>query len=384
MQIEKHFHFIIPVWGEEYTKLFTDICLPMLMIPGNLGNTPLNENDKYIIVTTWEDSKKIKASLAYEQLQKLMPVKFILIDGLTDLGNVHRAMSYCYAAAMQENDVIPEKTYYVFLTPDSFWSEGTFMRLRELKEHNFKIAMAMGLRVKAEPMTGDILNLLYKNNGKPLSLPTNELIQLVFKHMHPMTRAFDLFSKEGFLNEWPSNLYWIDHNENQLIAHCFHMHPLMVQAPKGKVSIGTTIDGEFIKNLKYPLDSFYIFQDNHFGIDLTSSERNWGIPLKQPSLNKILEFSMRYTNNYHKHFFKHQIKIANQPIIDPALATLISRIVSIILKFNNNIVYTSVSKSYYLLDKLLHRMIPKVFKNILQRTKRKILGVVLSNINHTN
>src|SRR5579871_3959663 len=101
----KHFHFIVPVWGETFTQLFTTICLPLLMTVGALRNLPTNESDQFVIVTTWHDCTMIRASIAYQQLQKLMKIKFILIDGLIHLENSYVAMSHCYSLAMREQDV---------------------------------------------------------------------------------------------------------------------------------------------------------------------------------------------------------------------------------------------------------------------------------------
>lgn len=372
MDTKTHFHFIVPVWSEEYTKLFCDACLPMLMIPGNLGYIPLNEHDKFVIVTTWNDCQTIKASTAYEQLRKIIHVKFILIDGLIDLDDTYNSMSYCYAIAMRENDVLPNQTYFVFLTADSFWSENTFKRLLEVKAKGYKVAMALGIRVKSKPVLEFITNFLQKNTH-PISLPTKDLINVAMKHLHPLTCAFDLLSTNGFLNNWPSNLYWIDYKENQIIAHCFHMHPLMVRAPNKTVPIGTTIDAEFIKNLKYSLKDFHIFQDSYFAIDLTSDKRSHDCEnLKKPSPNKILEFSIRHTNDFHMHFFKHQINISSQKNIDPNLNKLISKTVEHILDFHKKNVYIFFEKQHYRMSKIVKALIPVKVKRAVLITKKII------------
>ena len=33
-------HFIVPVWGVDYTRCFTELCLPTLLAPGNIPALP--------------------------------------------------------------------------------------------------------------------------------------------------------------------------------------------------------------------------------------------------------------------------------------------------------------------------------------------------------
>lgn len=327
----KHFHLIVPVWGKTYTELFTDVCLPMLLTPGNLGVFDQSNGDQFVIVTTWADKLVIEGSASYELLRKMLRVEFVLIDGIINIGNSHTAMSECYAMAMQRECVISGDTYFVFLTPDSFWPDGTFRELVALSRQNIRVVMAGGLRLNSESMLAILKKKIQQSPLNP-AIPIDELTRLALANLHQLSDSFNLLSKKGFLNCWPSHMYWINERDRQLIAHCFHLHPLMILAPQSEIKIGTTIDGEFLNNLPYRLDQYHVLINDFIAFELTPADRNWGQPLDTPILSSIVKFALLHANSRHWHFFGQQITLNVSPDnpIDPSLAQLISQFVDII------------------------------------------------------
>jgi hypothetical protein len=360
----KHFHLIVPVWGATYTELFTDICLPMLLTPGNLGALGKRPGDQFVIMTTWEDYLAIQDSVSFDRLKKIIPVEFVLVDGLVDLGNSHKAMSECYAMAMRREEVVPGETSFVFLTPDSFWPDGTFKRLVELADQNFKVVMAGGLRVNSESMSAILRERIARSpDNSTILLP--ELIRLAFANIHQLSTAFNMLSKTGFLNMWPSHMYWINERDQQFVAHCFHLHPLLVLAPKSETDIGTTIDGEFLNNLHYSLDCYHVIQEEFVAIELTPAERNWGQRLTPPSLIQMIRFSLLHANSRHWHFFGKRIVLNGSPgmPINPAIAGLADKVVKRIEK-NKQLALIIQSLR-------LHRAVPSVERRL--GTAKKLL-----------
>lgn len=330
MPSTKHFHFVVPVWGNSYTELFADICLPLLMTSGNLGAVKDEENNLFVIVTTYADANYLSAHPSITRLREFIEVEFRLIDGLTNTENSHTAMSDCYANAMHSPRVIPGETYFVFLTPDSFWSENTFQRLKTLANEGFSVAMVMGLRTNLESIV-PVLKRLIKDLSDNPAIPIASLVSMALRHLHQMSKAHDWLSGSGFLNVWTSHIYWWGGGD-RLIARCFHMHPLMVQSKAGVFRIGDTIDGQFLDKLNYPLDKYYIARDNNdfLGVELSSSDRSWGHPLSQPSAWMAALFGLWHANSLHWHFFSHQIVYigdnhATNPL-DPSVINLVEQV----------------------------------------------------------
>jgi hypothetical protein len=357
MTSSKHFHLIVPVWGKAFTSLFTDICLPMLMTPGNLYALGKQPRDRFVIATTWEDRLSIQATESFKRLQSIMNVHFILVDGLVNFAITHDAMSGCYAMAMKDKTVIPGETYFVFLTPDSFWPDGTFQRLGELVDQDFKVVMAGGLRVKSEAMSAILRQRIHRSPENP-AVPLTELIHLALANLHQLSDAFNILSRTGFLNIWPSHIYWINNRDNQLVAHCFHLHPLLVLAPNSEVSIGTTIDGDFIDNLRYPLNQFHVIQEDFVAIELTPSARNWGQPLSPPLIRDIVRFSLRHANRRHWYFFGKRILLNGNPEtpIDPDLTSLVDEFVRRLSKYKRRALIINIFALNRIITAVEYRM----------------------------
>jgi hypothetical protein len=332
MNKKKLFHLIVPVWGSAYSKIFTDICLPLLMMPENLGMIGRHRGDQFVIVTTLNDYCVMKQTVSFSRLERLIQVEIVLIDGRIELNNSHKAMSECYSLAMNREEVTPGETCFVFLTPDSFWPNGTFRRLIELVDSDFKVVMAAGVRVNLEK-TAEILKERISQLSENQAISMTELNCLILENIHQLSKAHDIFSGDGFLNDWPSHIYWIDAVNKQLIAHCFHLHPLLVVAPSTNPLISNTIDGDFLENLQYPLSKYYVMQDM-VGIELSPSERNWGRPLTYPDQEKISNFTKYHVNSRHWHFFGKRIVLsANlKESINPNVEIKINSFVKIIEK----------------------------------------------------
>lgn len=303
---QSHFMFVVPVWGEQYTELFCEVCLPLILTDNNLGFFRGDSTAKFVIATTFKDSATLRRSSAFQALEQIMTVRLILIDGLVDLRNPHGAMSDCYRFAMELPEVMPSKTSFIFLTPDSFWSDGSFRRLYELKQDGYKVVMVLGLRVCLEKARPALMNIIRQRRN--LRSDAETLVRLALQNLHPMSKAHNWFSDAGFLNVWPSHIYWMLGKES-LMAHGFHLHPLMVRAPRRRVRIGTTIDGEFLARLPYPKRSFYVVQDSNeiTGLELSTETKSWNQPLSCPSLRAVQKFAVFHASPLHWMFFRKRI-----------------------------------------------------------------------------
>ncbi len=304
----KHFHCIVPVWGRQFCEIFTKTCLPFLLSPGNLEAIANVDGSRFVIVTTYADREFLEAEESVALLKKIIPVEYHLVDGFADFGSSHRAMSACYARAMTSPSVVSGETCFIFLTPDSIWSEGAFRRLKELIGQGYCAVMAMGLRTELENISPILQNKISQSTTGGVGIAVDELVALALSNLHSMSKAHNWVSGNRFLNAWPSHLYWWD-KKDSLIAHCFHMHPLAVLSKPGKTDIGDTIDGKYLENLNYPADKYYLVQGNEdfLGVELSPSKRNWDLELGYPSIEKVQEFGFWYATPRHWHFFHHRI-----------------------------------------------------------------------------
>jgi hypothetical protein len=300
------FVFVVPVWGPSFSALFVDVCLPMLLTPGNLGTPLTNQNDRFVIATTLADAAFMRDAPAFRKLEAVIAVEFVIIDGRVKLNNPYVAMSACYAMVVNDPRVVPGSTCFVFLTPDGFWSDGTFARLRSLADDGVNVVAAAGLRVNLEAVSEPLKSWIAAN-PENAAIARSDLIDLVLDNLHQISRANDWMERNSFNNKWPSHVYWIDRIRHQLIGHCFHLHPLLVRAGRPDCTIGDTIDGEYLANLGYSIDTYHVDRGEFVGVELSPTHRKPFGDLGSPSIERVADFARLHCNDMHRHFFRQRI-----------------------------------------------------------------------------
>ncbi|MEQ9518375.1 MAG: hypothetical protein RLN89_02930 [Parvibaculum sp.] len=311
-KLEYKFVFITPVWGVEYMRMFSDVCLPMMLTDGNLNKFRDRSDACFVIVCGGDDFRALKSSEAYRRLCDVVQVEIVLIDGMIDTGRTHSAMTKCYQLGMSIEGVVPGFTNFVFLTPDSFWSDGSFEYAERIMDSGKKALVTVGLRTNREAMIPILNSAIARTKGTAAPFNNREIAGLAIRHLHQLGRAHLWFSK-AFLNSWPSNIYWKVDDE-LLISHNFHMHPLVVRCPKRRrnINIKSTIDGDYLIKVGLTGGNVHVVTDSDalLGIELSPRTRDWGgVELREPRLRSVQWFGLNYANRMHWKFFGQRVVI---------------------------------------------------------------------------
>ena len=326
------FLFMVPVWGQHHRTLFTDVCLPMLLSDGNFGHFRGRKDIRVHVIAPYEDFLEISSSPAGRGLADLVPVTYEILDGLVDLSTPHEAMSKCYKLSMTSQDVVPGYTFFAFLSPDSFWSDGSFQRAEQLCNSDCDGILVCGLRTNYA-INEPLLKIISENHGKA-AIDARDLVSLSLRHLHPMAKAHNWLS-ESFLNDWPSNIYWKT-DDKSMIAHCFHLHPLLVRSPKRKSQFSSTVDDDMIRKFGYSVERIRVVtnSDEMFGVEISPSDRSWGRQLGRPDLRRVQKFSYFHADSVHWNNFRHMIVMKGRGFkaIPSEVSRNIDRVVSKILR----------------------------------------------------
>src|SRR5258708_1046429 len=102
MSVAPPIHFVVPVWGESYVRTFLHYCLPPQLSPHNIPALSGNGGNRYIIYTTPSDQAVMEASELYRALQRIIPVRFELLDLTLFDGEKYQCKSECYRTALQQ------------------------------------------------------------------------------------------------------------------------------------------------------------------------------------------------------------------------------------------------------------------------------------------
>lgn len=302
--------FLIPVWGETYTRCMLEGLLPSLLMPKNLPVLPQQERSLLRIITTTEDADIAKNSPHLQKCNEFLDVEFVLGDHLIDHNNKYLSMSRLYQLGFS----LQGEHYFVYLTPDIFLPNGIVSKLLDYAEEKVKALLIFGIRVVKSRFLPEITQHLAVNAN---TVDTQTLVSKILSNLHPLSHNVDVL-KDCFNNQCPSHLYWI--GKESLISHGFHLHPLMVFQSSSSLlsernkSLNSTIDDkDFLSGFGYkPEDTLVAtnlnqvmaveMSDIHEVVDKDTSKAI----ISRPSIFHILSWSEKYTDNFHWHYVRYR------------------------------------------------------------------------------
>ncbi len=299
------FHFITVVWGDAYTDLFLDVVMPTQLSPGNLGAFA-DKSAIYKIYTTSKDAAKICASDIFHQLKERISVE-VITDDEADLSKGFQVMIDFHNRAIQEADRC--SATLIFLTPDSIWSDGTFLRLWELATAGKRVVLSTGTRLTKETFVPDFLQQFRPHQEYSVTLPPRVLVNAALPHLHPTTKS--LFLNDRCSNSWPSLLYW-HAPDGGILARCFHLHPIMINPLVKGVIPKSSVDDDYIAAVCPNADDFYVIEDSDeiIGFEISSQHHLVGemVP-SEPTALQIAVWAYYFANDRHQEFVNHRILI---------------------------------------------------------------------------
>jgi hypothetical protein len=284
------FHFLTPVWGKDFVTRYVNIFLP-----AQLPNLHNFSGSVYKIITRPEDAAIIRSSDAFKKLSSIMEPQ--LIFGLEDTSNNYRRMSHGYEIGMRG---APSLTPFVFLTPDSIWSLGSFDKLKELLTRGYNAVLVPGFRVTLESFLNDF-------RAYPDGISGRQLCMMAEKHMHNQFRSF--IWGEKFHNIHPAAIYW--RVTGGFVARHFVLHPLMVRAAKPIDAMAHTLDYDMATCIRR--SEIYICTDSDeiFGIDAALKNHcRWSIkpgPVTEEDI--LVWFAGGWPNKFHRWLGEHTLYI---------------------------------------------------------------------------
>lgn len=300
------FHFINVVWGEAYTSLFLDVCLPSQLSAGNLQALHNVEGVVYKIYTTAKDAEIITKHPGYLALSKMVKpeIKVFELSNNYLKANKHTAMNYCHHHAIIEAN--KDNCALIFLSPDTIWGDGSFKNLIELAKEGKRTVMIGAYRTVIETIVPDFMRLYNPDNSIAVSVSSRELVRLFLKHIHLTTKAL-FWEGTGSSTIWPSVIMWPVGNEGILAKH-FHIHPLMVNPLRKDVLPSPTIDGKYISLVCPNAEDVYVVQDTDeiFACELSNANifLEHILPSRSTDIAKIAEWMKYATDDFHRYCFK--------------------------------------------------------------------------------
>jgi hypothetical protein len=290
------FQFLVPLWGEAFTKRYAELFLPA-QLP-NLTGFP---RDVYKIITTPESERVIRNCEAYRDLASMMEVQFLPVGASSDN---YRRMSMAYEIGMQGAG--PD-TSFVFLTPDSVWSLGSFDVLKRLVNSGYRAVMVSGPRANLEGFVPEFLSM-----GGLNGTTAPNLSRLLETHLHRSFQSFMLGQSSH--NTHPAALYWgVD---GGLVARHFVQHPILVRPRKIIRSVEETIDYNVATFV--PRSEVYVCTDSDeiLGVDIGQLDSYQGNVRPGPLTDEhvVSWLQSEWPTRFHKWLGRHTIYFHSKDI----------------------------------------------------------------------
>ncbi|NDV23230.1 radical SAM/SPASM domain-containing protein [Desulfovibrio sp. JC022] len=302
------FHSIIVVFGEEFTDLFANYILPTQLGPGNIEALNAETRSLYIIYTTPQDSKVIKNSPAFAELNKIMDVRIYCVD----LDVIENTGKYHYMVQGHKHAIHKahwEGARVIFLAPDGVFSSSTFRNLYQRTKEGYKAIMIGTMRVVKEDFLPLMKERFFAEDTIEAPIKARDLINLVIKNLHPDTRNAIMGAEKT--NGWPSQLLWEIPGEG-ILSRNFHLHPLMVHPEELSVFHGT-VDDDCVRNICKNIEEVYITRDSDemTGFDL-SRKKVRTIELNDPfNIGYTAAWAKDHADEFHWQYFEHEIRFHN-------------------------------------------------------------------------
>ena len=254
------------------------------------------------------------AHASFQRLSELMPVEIWFIRD--PIVNPYITMSDCHREIMRL--AAAQDVPAVFPSPDHVWGDGSMVGMERLAEAGKTAIHLAGVRLDRD--------LFVKNLGEwrsadgTLVIPPRELVKLALAHRHRIAQLHFWEKADADIGDQlnPSNLFWLVGNDG-LVAHCFHLHPLMVHAEVRDIEFSGTIDDDLVSLACPDLSRQYVVPDSDEIVNFEISGPEHTIPAScmKGSIASVCHWAIFQTNPLHRHLFRQAIKLHSAGLSDP-------------------------------------------------------------------
>jgi hypothetical protein len=309
-------HFITPVWGGEYSRLFVELCLPTLLSPGNIPALAQTAGCVYHIFTTLEDARYIENSPAFRTLSRHIRVAVHRVTAdASEAANPYHLQSECYRRGIAIGD--KADAAMIFVNADVVMADGGVRALRDLVESGKRAVLAMGVRLNKHAAAVEIAAGRLNPADGTIAISAADLTKIAVVNLHQISRMH-LYNGVGERFH-PAGLFWAVERDG-LLMRCFHLHPLLVYPKRKDAPFTTSIDNDYLMAACPDLGDLYIVQDSEelLACELSEDSRQIEAPLRNREDIDIARWAYFNANPQHREYVKIPIRMRAGDATTPA------------------------------------------------------------------
>jgi hypothetical protein len=347
------FHFVTAVWGPSHRRTFIEIGLPSLLAAGNIPGISALGRSRFHLFTKPSDLRILEASPVFGLLRRTIEVEIDLIDEQFDIAP-HLMMSQCHREGLRRAYELGAGT--VFVPPDCVWADNSMVNLERIAAGKATTVHMTGLRLSLEEAAPRLISEWRAPDECLLRIPPRDLVRLGLQHLHPITK--DLFFTGQSEKLMPANLLWMVENEG-ILAHCFHLHPLLVEPNERNTTFKTTIDDDLALMADPAGTRDYVVQDSDEILAFELSARSHAVQATydKGSVESVAAWAEAGANSRHRTLVGNPIRIHSTDVAAERWAPVEQQAGSVV----QQTLALLERSTFYLFRKGLH-------KNILHRS----------------
>jgi hypothetical protein len=272
---------LIPVWGDDYIRVFCQSCLPSFLSANNLPYLAGAHDVTVVFLTRRTDHPAFAQFPAFRRLAQLVDVVFHDIDEVLARyfepypDSFYAALTYAYfdgiRAVGAESAIL--ETNFLFWNADFLPADGVFRTLADLIAAGTRCTIAPSLRVDIA-VEDAVLVHRRTEEGAVLDIGPREWVRLALRFPHPTVKAQTINRFEERMIMPISQLYWYL-NDEQMVARQFFMFMLHIRPERMWSEIYGHCDYVFVPEMVPSSDyHFEVTSDRMLIIELQHHNRD--------------------------------------------------------------------------------------------------------------
>lgn len=262
-------YFVVVVWGEDFTDLLLQFCIPALLSPNNIPALH-NRGNRFLIATTDEDWKRIEIHPIVSLLKRYVELVFIRISPPAEGVPFHLHMGIGHKLATQM--AFEHRAYAMVLTPDLIVSDGCIALAQKHVTEGVHLVLTPALRFAEEPLFEHLAKLgvasidsRLGDEGRPLVATGRQLAWAGIRSLHSETLSYEWDA--SFFSVFPQACWWRVPGEDGIIVHSLSWFPLIldykaVADHDSSVMDNSTIDGDYLDRNFGATARMYVVEDS--------------------------------------------------------------------------------------------------------------------------
>lgn len=223
-------YFMVVVWGERFTDLLLQFCIPALLSPNNIPALQ-NRGNRFLVATTDEDWQRIEVHPIVALLRRYAELVFIRIpppaEGVSF--HLHMGVGHKLATRMAYED----RAYAIVLTPDLIISDGCIALAQERATEGVQLVLTPALRFGEEPFFKNLARLgvasiesRLGDEGRALVATGRQLAWAGIRSFHSEMRTYEWDAP--CFSAFPQACWWRVPGEDGVIVHSLSWFPLLM------------------------------------------------------------------------------------------------------------------------------------------------------------